>query len=450
LDYKFNSSTVADKVTKLIDHAIGYSAKTNKSNKYYRGTAGTVSGTVADVYILGSVIPIPNVKIGSGVLHLTAGEEVYVNAINGRLENSVIEKRVIDYNLLYGEEVENFLNIDLFGSRGINPWWSLQSSLSPDNTHYKLYTEARRANLTSTPLVASTPITYIYTAPTDLDLSLFHDGNGSDESDYIYLSMYVSDATNFNILQLQFYDDSDTYQTTIGGASIISGWNGITVRKSDFINSGMTDWSHITSIDIIWEFNITDYGVYVTLAYLGMARFFKPILLSAIETRVNTVEEVVDNMTGVADQIVIDKTDGITVGFPTDFLTLYPKKASYGKINQSDWKIDTYKVVDIGDTGSLFAYTDTNKNINFSQNYYYNTADEARRIEAGKVTLYEQKNGEHTFYYAGSNSADSAITLSQGLKIDNSGSIYFGTKKIDITDTEPTSPSVDDIWFDIS
>ena len=104
---------IADQVNDLVDYSI--EAKLNRvaRDRQYRGTIESINGNVADVLLLDASTAITDVKIKSGI-NLFADEDVYVTAINGSLNNMVINTRVLDIDLLYGVNVANYLLVETF------------------------------------------------------------------------------------------------------------------------------------------------------------------------------------------------------------------------------------------------------------------------------------------------------------------------------------------------
>jgi hypothetical protein len=104
---------VATEFEKLIKYNIEANMLNITRDKHYRGTIQSINGNVADVLLLNASTPIPDVKINTGI-NLFEDEEVYVLALNGSLNNLLIDSKVLDLDLLYGVNVDNFLNIETF------------------------------------------------------------------------------------------------------------------------------------------------------------------------------------------------------------------------------------------------------------------------------------------------------------------------------------------------
>lgn len=613
-NYQFNNSTVADRLTELIDRSINYVSKKNISNKYFRGVTGSVYGNMADVYLFGSNTPITNVKIGSGVKHLTEGEDVLINAVAGKLHNSIIDKRIIDYNLLYEDEIENFLTIDDF-SENTHTWTCttpINAELIDDKDYYKIYSLAKRTKYN-----VLTPSYYFY-SNISLDLTALHDGQASEDTDFIYLGIYISDAYEdeeetiavIDNVVIRFYSGSDYFTLVYNGLSILNGWNGIKSKKKDFTSTGTPNWAAITRVEIGIEYTSTPSAEYfATLGYLGMGKLYyssvsnisADVDLTQIENDITTLEgnvtdlqdditdldtnkqDVNDLLTDISGLIstgilakssteiylasilgttyqiaVTDETatgGNITVGLANntieidsnstrfnvlykeytwntgyhsldigagatisvkttshtdnafrlmnnlyidaagniddiytdnassieilrngidfyitdspsnyndniklsmrDTMTTYYTNISIKKGVSSAWAspsggFENIKVLEVGDTGSVYAQRETYKNIKICQNLYVNDSLDEIYMENGHATMYEQKNGEHIFYYSSSGSTGGAVTLNEAVKINSSGNFSINTHKVYIQSTTPSSPTIGDIWFDIS
>jgi hypothetical protein len=89
-----------------------------------------------------------------------------------------------------------------------------------------------------------------------------------------------------------------------------------------------------------------------------------------------------------------------------------------------------YTAVDLGVSSSIFGNTttaDTNA-LGLANNAYLNS-DATNWIykETDEATRYTQSNGAHTWHYAASGTAGTAITWSEAMRIDSSGNVGIGT-----------------------
>ena len=94
----------------------------------------------------------------------------------------------------------------------------------------------------------------------------------------------------------------------------------------------------------------------------------------------------------------------------------------------------------IGDGAAIMGRS-TDEYAGFASNAYYDSVNDRWEYiganGAEKATLYEKVNGTHSFYVAPSGTADSAISWTTAMTIDNSGSVGIGTSspaaKLDIS-----------------
>jgi hypothetical protein len=84
-----------------------------------------------------------------------------------------------------------------------------------------------------------------------------------------------------------------------------------------------------------------------------------------------------------------------------------------------------FKTLQIGQASSFVGRISSNQT-DVATNWYYDGAE--KRIASGYAQRYTQTaDGEHQFFTAGTDSADSAITFSQKLTIKNNGNVGIGT-----------------------
>ena len=81
-----------------------------------------------------------------------------------------------------------------------------------------------------------------------------------------------------------------------------------------------------------------------------------------------------------------------------------------------------YKAVQLSDRGSVAGYGDS---MTIGANWYDGGAGAKRIVSAG-VTRYSQYLGSHTWSYAGTGAADSAITFTDAMTLNNSGQLMVG------------------------
>lgn len=96
-------------------------------------------------------------------------------------------------------------------------------------------------------------------------------------------------------------------------------------------------------------------------------------------------------------------------------------------IGNTDLKVwdTTFKALQIGDNAAIMAITSTVPSMNVVSNAYFDGA--WKRINENPTSTHRQLNGEHTFRVAGTGTADSLISWTDALHIDNSGNVGVGT-----------------------
>lgn len=418
-DYRFESQTVADKLGQIIDASIGYVNKKQQKDKYFRGTTGNVSSTTADVYLFNSSTPIPNVKIASGIRHLFNNEDVYLVAIGGRLDNSIIDKRVIDYDLVYEDEIDNFLTIDDF-SIITHTWTCTQptyATMVEANNYYKLYTASKKTNY----LISQSSYTFQATV-SNLDLTKFHDLDASTTDDIIFFSFFMGYGVEYiDYVELRFYKNSNYYNFILQDESISAGWNRIKQTKSTFTNNGMSGWTGINKITVTIAYTQSvPLDSFVNFAYLGMANLHAGSVVAGLVTDMTTAKSDIDaveadidviqeditdlqgdigdlqtqitnlpvNLSGTSNQITVTgaiKSElGATLSFPYDF-KIYENVLKYNVLFSSYTWNTALSVFELG-AGASFSIPKISAESNefiLANNFYKNGAGNMANIFAG-------------------------------------------------------------------
>jgi len=85
-------------------------------------------------------------------------------------------------------------------------------------------------------------------AASALDLSKFDDGSSFGNSDYVKLWIRVDTIANLTSIRVRFVSDAGAtytnyYEKTILAASLVAGWNEVTIAKSAFSSTGSPSWS---------------------------------------------------------------------------------------------------------------------------------------------------------------------------------------------------------------
>ncbi len=86
---------------------------------------------------------------------------------------------------------------------------------------------------------------------------------------------------------------------------------------------------------------------------------------------------------------------------------------------------NTYTALQVGGMGALFGYNaSAGSDFSVANNVYYNSG--YKRIFADEASVHQQINGTHVFQVAPSGAADSAISWTTAMTINNSGETIFG------------------------
>jgi len=119
-------------------------------------------------------------------------------------------------------------------------------------------------------------------------------------------------------------------------------------------------------------------------------------------------------LTGITDNssataITIDSNENVGIG-----------------VTPEAWHND-YRNLAVGGTGVLWSQTavSTGKAMGIGQNFYYDGSN--KYITTDEASRFYQYNGTHNFEVAASGSADSAITWTQAMLIENDGAMKFGS-----------------------
>jgi hypothetical protein len=87
----------------------------------------------------------------------------------------------------------------------------------------------------------------------------------------------------------------------------------------------------------------------------------------------------------------------------------------------------TYRAMQIGQAGALFAMTNDQDRVGLTSNAYFDTTNSRwEYIGTGAAMRYEQDGGAHTWFNAASGTADAAITFTQAMTLDASGNLGLG------------------------
>ena len=104
-----------------------------------------------------------------------------------------------------------------------------------------------------------------------------------------------------------------------------------------------------------------------------------------------------------------------------------------GKIPDASY--GSYDALEIGNAGFLTSIGSGNENIFIGSNAYLNGSGSWTYMTTNEATYYRQGDGIHSWNYAPSGTADTAITFSEAMRIDSSGTLLIGRTDTTATNT---------------
>ena len=134
-------------------------------------------------------------------------------------------------------------------------------------------------------------------------------------------------------------------------------------------------------------------------------------------------EELVVNASGTTKKITITNATSAKAPLASPVFT---GNVGIGVTPQANWH-SNYDAVAIGEQAVLYAHADGIGNDSatyLGTNVYENSGSKYLRTD--KSSLYRQQSGKHDFYVAPSGTADSAISWTTAMTIDNSGNVGIG------------------------
>lgn len=110
-----------------------------------------------------------------------------------------------------------------------------------------------------------------------LDLTELESGESSDDSDYIFVPVYVSVASLVNFIIIGFsqdtvYSGANSKEVSVLGTSLVDGWNYLKILKSSATTSGSGSWSGIQSIQFRWNSLASASGAYVSFQLIQLVK----------------------------------------------------------------------------------------------------------------------------------------------------------------------------------
>lgn len=273
----FSNFVVADNIDKLINYNI--ENKKISSNRYCRGNIGEISGDVAEFYLNNSSTPIPNVKIADNTT-VFENDDAYALAINGSLNNLVINSNVHNFEAIFGCSFNNFMIIE--GFQDSTEWYALATTpLFSDDYIYKKY---RKQGVRFTWCQDVTDMYFLQKiiSPT-LDLTSYPNGDLTNtDNDYFGIAWYVSDIDAYHTstyINLYFDNGGGNYfSCTIDSSShtIVEGWNFAEFQKNNAGEMGSPNWNNINYITIEFSMETGYIGEFITCAVICLYNKYSP------------------------------------------------------------------------------------------------------------------------------------------------------------------------------
>ena len=107
-----------------------------------------------------------------------------------------------------------------------------------------------------------------------LDLTVFPNENVSSADDHVLLIVYIDDVAALTNLYFKLgSDNTNCYYKITAAASLVTGWNFISIAKSAFTSRGTPPgWDNITYIRCEWYSNASKQNKYVSFQYAQLIR----------------------------------------------------------------------------------------------------------------------------------------------------------------------------------
>ncbi|MDD5589433.1 MAG: hypothetical protein PHP92_05235 [Candidatus Nanoarchaeia archaeon] len=107
-----------------------------------------------------------------------------------------------------------------------------------------------------------------------LDLTVFPNENVSSADDHVLLIVYIDDVAALTNLYFKLgSDNTNCYYKITAAASLVTGWNFISIAKSAFTSGGTPPgWDNITYIRCEWYSNASKQNKYVSFQYAQLIR----------------------------------------------------------------------------------------------------------------------------------------------------------------------------------
>jgi len=371
---------------------------------------------------------------------LTGGEADVMNQLLVVIGDSVVTAEDINKidNSYALDLVEAYGNVKTADDGQDETLWTSSGTISNDVLNYKIGNKSTR--ITST--VASGTISTLK-ENTSLDLSKLNNHEISSDDDYINFVVYVSDVSVVDFFVLYFSQDptwsiTNNKLITINSVDLVTGWNYLKLKKSNFGTNGGGAWSGIQSIRLAWSALSDANGEYISQQLIQLVKkdplagYPNPFQKFDVrEFAINSGEWFVGEEFG---KIALKELSG--VGFVTNALQndlLYDNFTA-----TSGFILDTSS-----DTGYLTWYVDSDNEISLQIN---NSQITLNIKENGIATLYQEpisvnigdkvqlklvKDGTNVASSAiVNNNIVSIIQLNKQTTISDGGNLSFGTRTL--------------------
>lgn len=179
------------------------------------------------------------------------------------IENSYF----FDIETYYGNTklIDDFQNFNL--------WNQVIGSMVTDNTNYKLGRQSIRLAE-----VDSSAKMLLIRKNIDIDLTKLNNDLVSEDADYIICSVFISNVSALDLasgIQLLFSQELDGATANckyLSFTNLVSGWNFLKAKKSDFIANGSGSWSNIKSVRLVWQSKANYPTAYVSFQLIQLIK----------------------------------------------------------------------------------------------------------------------------------------------------------------------------------
>lgn len=152
-------------------------------------------------------------------------------------------------------------------------WTSVLGTQSADTTNVKIGSQSLK--ILENDNVAGALISHLNGI--SLDFNILNNGEVSDDNDYILIPIFVSDVSFINAVSVLLDQDTpfggtDFKSISISAGSLVTGWNFLKIKKSDFSTNGSGSFSGIQSIRIRWDSLINAQNEFVSFQLIQLVK----------------------------------------------------------------------------------------------------------------------------------------------------------------------------------